>query len=85
MAQHASGETRTITERFIDWCARDTDAARFQRSVAQGVIGVGVACLTSISEAPEIVTILVIPTVMVVLAPIQSAIGKGGKVGDSNE
>ena len=85
MAQHASGETRTITERFIDWCARDTEAARFQRSVAQGVIGVGVACLTSISEAPEIVTILVIPTVMAVLAPIQSAIGKGGKVGDSNE
>lgn len=85
MAKHASNETRTLTERFIDWCARDTDAARFQRSVAQGVIGVGVACLTSISGAPEIVTILVIPTVMAVLAPIQSAIGKGGKVGDSNE
>ena len=47
MAQHASGETRTLRQRFFDWCAEDSAAARFERSVAQGVIGVAAGIVTA--------------------------------------
>lgn len=65
------------TNAFIDWCARDTAAARFQRSVAQGIIAVLIGLLTMWADAPEWVTVAAIPLVMAVLAPIQAAIGAG--------
>ncbi len=82
MANHAQDQSALdgMTDRFIKWCARDTDAARLQRTVAQGVIGVGVGAITNIAGAPEWVTMIVIPGVMAVLAPVQAAIGNSGKV-----
>lgn len=85
MPQHASNESKTITERFVDWCARDTAAARFERSVVQGVIGVGVGIITAYATSDPIMGTFVAPTVMAVLAPIQKAIGNKGEVGDIND
>lgn len=85
MANHASNESRTITERFVDWCAKDTAAARFERSVAQGIIGVGTGIFTATATNDPILGTVVAPVVMAILAPIQKAIGNKGEVGDGNE
>lgn len=70
------------TSGFIDWCARDTAEARFQRSVVQGVIGVGCGILAAAAANNPIVGTYVAPTVMAVLAPIMKAIGNKGEVDD---
>lgn len=72
-------EKKTLTERFCDWCGDPSPAARLQRTIFQGIIGVGIGCLTSISGAPEWVNMAVIPTAMAILAPIQAEIGKGNE------
>lgn len=69
--------TRRASEAFVNWCADPSPAARFERTVAQGVIGVGVACLSGIAGAPEWVQFAAVPLAMAVLAPIQAEIGKG--------
>lgn len=78
MADHA-GEVQTLTDRFIDWCADTSPAARLQRTIVQGVVGVVIGLLTSWAGAPEWLTIVVIPVVMAILAPIQAEIGKSGQ------
>lgn len=67
---------RKATNAFVAWCADNSAAAKFERTVAQGLVGVGIACLTGLSGAPEWVQFAVVPTVMAVLAPIQAEIGK---------
>ena len=67
---------RKATNAFVSWCADPSPAARFERTVAQGVIGVGIACLTGLSGAPDWVQFSVVPLTMAVLAPIQAEIGK---------
>lgn len=65
-----------LTEAFISWCARDTAAARFQRSMVQGVLGV-IAGGVSTGEWSGAVVVGVITAI---LAPIQKAIGNKGEV-----
>ena len=67
---------RKATNAFVAWCADNSPAAKFERTVAQGLVGVGIACLTGLSGAPEWVQFAVVPSVMAVLAPIQAEIGK---------
>lgn len=67
---------RKTTNAFVAWCADNSAAAKFERTVAQGLVGVGIACLTGLSGAPEWVQFAIVPTVMAVLAPIQAQIGK---------
>lgn len=67
---------RKATNAFVAWCADNSPAAKFERTVAQGVIGVGIACLTGLSGAPDWVQFSVVPLTMAVLAPIQAEIGK---------
>lgn len=64
------------TDGFIEWCAKDTPGARFQRSVAQGVIGVVVGGLTT----GEWTGAVIVGIVMAVIAPVQKAIGNKGEV-----
>lgn len=66
---------RKCTNAFVAWCADNSPAAKFERTVAQGLVGVGVACLTGLTGAPEWVQFAVVPVVMAVLAPIQAQIG----------
>ena len=67
---------RKATNAFVAWCADNSAAAKFERTVAQGLVGVGIACLTGLSGSPEWVQVAIVPTVMAVLAPIQAEIGK---------
>lgn len=63
------------TNAFIAWCCRDTPAARLQRTVVQGVLGVVVGLIVGISNAPEWVSVAAVPLTMAILSPIQAAIG----------
>ena len=67
---------RKATNAFVAWCADNSASAKFERTVVQGLVGVGIACLTGLSGAPEWVQFAIVPTVMAVLAPIQAEIGK---------
>lgn len=66
------------TNAFIEWCARDTAAARFQRSVVQGIIGVIVGGLTT----GEWTGAAIVGVIMAVISPVQKAIGNKGEVED---
>lgn len=85
MAQHASGETRTLRQRFFDWCAEDSAAARFERSVAQGIVGVASSLVTYYATQDPFVAAVIGPTAMAVLAPLQKILGNKGEIGDTNE
>lgn len=65
------------SEAFVAWCAKDTPGARFERSVAQGLVGVAVTGLTTGEWGAAALTGLV----MALLAPVQKAIGNKGEVG----
>ena len=71
---------RRFTERFIAWCAEDSAAARFERSVAQAILGIACAGISLGAGAPEWFTVSVAPVIMAVLAPVQHAIGNKGEV-----
>lgn len=67
---------RKATTAFVNWCADTSPAARLERTIAQGVIGVAASAVANIAGAPEWVTIGLAPTVMAILTPIQAEIGK---------
>lgn len=81
MAQYTSGETRTLRQRFWEWCAEDSAAARFERSVAQGLIGVASGIVAYYATQDPFVATVVAPTVMAVLAPLQKVFGDRNEVG----
>lgn len=60
-----------MTDKFLKWCAEDTPAARFERSIAQGIIAVLVSGLATGEWGVATVTALI----MAVVSPIQAAIG----------
>ena len=64
---------RRITEKFTAWCAEDSTAARFERTLAQGAIACVATGLATGDWGPVFVTALI----MAVLTPIQAEIGKG--------
>ena len=68
------------TDEFIEWCAKDTASARLQRSVAQGLVGVACAAVAYYLTGNGVVSVIVTPSVMALLAPIQKAIGNKGEV-----
>lgn len=61
----------------MNWFLESNDSlARLCRTIAQGVIAVIIAYLTTVSNSvPEIVSLLVIPIVMAILSPIMALIG----------
>ena len=73
------GKIDDVTNSFIDWCHRDTAAARLQRTVVQGVLGVGVGLLTMVVDAPQWITLAIIPITMAILTPIMAEIGRDDK------
>lgn len=68
---------RRASEAFVAWCADPSPAARFERTIAQGVVGVGVACLAGLTGLPDWAQFCAVPLVMAVLAPVQAEIGRG--------
>lgn len=64
---------RRITEAFVAWCADPSPAARFERTVCQGVLAaVAVGLATGEWGASFGVAV-----VTAVLSPVQAALGKG--------
>lgn len=70
---------RRASEGFVSWCADPSPAARLERTIAQGIIGVVIGLGTGLVGAPEWVQLCIIPVVMAILAPIQAEIGKGAE------
>lgn len=70
---------RKLTSRFCAWCADTSDAARLERTVAQGVIAAVAVGVTTGEWGPSVVTAVIIA----IFTPIQAAIGQADKeVGD---
>lgn len=66
---------RKFTNALIAWCADNSAAAKFERTIAQGALGVLAAWLTSLTGMPEWFNVLVAPMIMVVLTPLMATIG----------
>lgn len=67
---------RKYTEKFIAWCAEDTPAARFERSVVQAIVGIVCGIITYFAADNAIASTVVAPAVMAFLAPFMAVIGK---------
>lgn len=63
---------RKFTEKFIAWCADNSAAARLERSVAQGVLAVVVAGVTTGQWGAAAAT----AAIVAVLSPIQAKLGE---------
>lgn len=61
----------------MKWFFESNDtSARLLRTIVQGVIGVVISYLSVLAlNAPEMVSLLIIPVVMAVLSPIMGVIG----------
>lgn len=70
----------------IKWFFESNDAsARVLRTIVQGVLGVLISYLGTVAtNAPEVVSLLVIPCVMAILSPIMAEIGKHISDGGTN-
>lgn len=62
---------RKITEAFIAWCSDNSAAAKLERTIVQGLIGVLVGGLTT----GEWTGALIVGAIVAILTPIQAAIG----------
>lgn len=68
-----------MTEKFINWCADNSPAAKLERTIAQGVFGAIIAAvpqMIGLLALPEWGTALIVATVMAILSPIMAAIGE---------
>lgn len=77
MAQHANGETRTLTERFVGWCHDKSDAARLQRTIVQAVVIGACDFVATLNGLPAEFTALFTLIGMPVLTAVMAEIGKG--------
>ena len=74
-----AAEKMSLTEKFIHWCNADSESARFQRTIVQGIVGVVITYIPQIiaqAYLPEWVSGAIVAGIMCILAPIQAAIGK---------
>ncbi len=62
---------RNFSNAFINWCADMSDAARFERTIAQGIMAAIIAGVASGEWGIAFTTAMI----MAVLSPIQAAIG----------
>lgn len=69
----------SLTEKFINWCHDESATARFERTVFQAVLSVIVTALPQylqLYQLPEIVNMIIVPSVMAFLSIVQAEIGK---------
>lgn len=76
MAQHASEEKTTLTQRFVNWCHDKSDAARVQRTIFQAAVIGATDFVATINGMPPIVTTFFTLVGMPVLSAIMSEVGK---------
>lgn len=63
---------RKLSTKFVNWCADTSAAARIERTIAQGAIGVLAGGLTT----GEWTGAVIVGVLVAVITPIQAAIGK---------
>ena len=66
---------RKFTEAFVAWCADDSAAARFERTVVQGVLAAVAMGVTTGEWGASFGTAVIVA----VLSPVQAALGGAGK------
>lgn len=71
---------RKLTSRFCAWCADTSDAARLERTVAQGIIAAVSVGMTTGEWGASVVTAVI----MAVITPIQAALGKTGSLEEAD-
>lgn len=71
---------RKLTSRFCAWCADTSDAARLERTVAQGIIAAVAVGMTTGEWGASVVTAVI----MAVITPIQAAIGRADDKADGD-
>lgn len=76
MAQHASNEKTTLTQRFIDWCHDKSDAARLQRTIFQAIVIGCTDFVATLNGLPAELTAFFTVVGMPVLTAIMSEVGK---------
>lgn len=64
---------RKITTKLVEWSSDNSPAARLERTIAQGVIGVVIGGLTT----GEWTGACIVGLAMAILSPVQALIGKG--------
>lgn len=64
---------RKFTEAFVAWCADDSAAARFERTVVQGVLAAVAVGVTTGEWGASFGTAVIVA----VLSPVQAALGAG--------
>ena len=83
-------EKLSLTEKFIEWCNKDTEAARFERTIFQGVISAVITVLPQVLSGlylNEWLSAFIMAMIMAILAPVQKAIGSkaAGNLENLNE
>lgn len=76
MAEHASNEKTTLTQRFINWCHDKSDAARLQRTIFQAVVIGLTDFAATINGIPAELTAFFTIVGMPVLTAIMAEVGK---------
>lgn len=69
--QKGTAPLRRCTQAFVAWCADDSPAAKFERTVAQGTIGAVAVGLTTGEWGAAFATAIA----MAVISPVQAQIG----------
>ncbi len=80
MPNHKKTIVRRATEAFTSWLRDNSAAAKFEHTVAQGILGVTAAAISAATGMPEWFNALVAPSVMAVLAPAMDMLGKSLEV-----
>lgn len=71
---------RKLTSRFCAWCADTSDAARLERTVAQGIIAAVSVGMTTGEWGPSVVMAVIIA----IFTSIQAAIGRADDKADGD-
>lgn len=79
MAKHMKTIIRRSSERFVEWCADDSAAARLERTIAQGIIGIVAGVVASAITGAGVAGTITAPIAMAIISPIQSFIGSSLK------
>lgn len=67
---------RKLTEKFVAWCNDNSPAARLERTIAQGIIGVGIGIISTMATGEGLVGMIAAPIAMAILSPVMAQIGK---------
>lgn len=79
---------RMCTNAIVAWCADNSAAAKLERTIAQALFGLFSSWVSSLAGAPEIVQVVICPTIMAIMSPVMAYVGNADanttKIGGTN-